>query len=73
MSQILILNNGKSETIFSPRNFEDLIDRYLGVDSANYYHCQIQHLVDLIEEHLMFIEDENEIEYIRGELKDGHY
>ena len=37
MPQMLTLSNGRPETILSPKDFEDLIDKHMGMDCANYY------------------------------------
>ena len=34
MSQMLQMSNGRPETILSPKDFEDLVDKYMGLDSA---------------------------------------
>ena len=40
MPQMLTLSNGRPETILSPKDFEDLIDKHMGMDCANYYQNQ---------------------------------
>ena len=40
MLQMLTLSNGRPETILSPKDFEDLIDKHMGMDCANYYQNQ---------------------------------
>jgi hypothetical protein len=47
---MLMMNNGRPETILSPKDFEDLIDKYMGLESANYYQNQIEQLTSLIKE-----------------------
>ncbi len=49
MSEMLTMNNNYPEVIISPRDFEDLIDKYMGRDSANYYERQIETLTRQIE------------------------
>ena len=45
MPQVLALKpNDKPETIFSPRDFEELIDKHMGFDSARFYRSQIEAL-----------------------------
>ena len=44
MPQMLTLSNGRPETILSPKDFEDLIDKHMGMDCANYYQNQIEQL-----------------------------
>lgn len=48
MPQMLTLSNGRPETILSPKDFEDLIDKHMGMDCANYYQNQIEQLSELI-------------------------
>ena len=48
MPQMLTLNNGRPETILSSKDFEDLIDKHMGMDCANYYQKQIEQLSELI-------------------------
>ena len=35
MPQMLTLSNGRPETILSTKDFEDLIDKHMGMDCAN--------------------------------------
>ena len=57
MPQLLTMSNGKSETILSPKDFEYLIDKHMGLDSANYYQNQIEELSELIRELDSYIDD----------------
>ena len=50
MPQMLTLSNGRPETILSPKDFEDLIDKHMGMDCANYYQNQIEQLSELIQD-----------------------
>lgn len=38
MPKMLTMSNGRPETILSSRDFEDLIDKYMGNECANHYH-----------------------------------
>lgn len=49
MPQMLTLSNGRPETILSPKDFEDLIDKHMGMDCANYYQNQIEQLSERFE------------------------
>ena len=49
MPQMLTLSNGRPETILSPKDFEDLIDKHMGMDCANYYQNQIEQLQNSFE------------------------
>lgn len=44
MPEMLTMSNGRPETILSVRDFEDLVDKYMGMDCANFYHRQIEAL-----------------------------
>lgn len=48
MSRVLTMSNGRPETILSPKDFEELIDKHMGLDSANYYQNQIEQLSECI-------------------------
>lgn len=48
MPQMLTMSNGRPETILSPKDFEDLIDKHMGMDCANYYQRQIEALSECI-------------------------
>ena len=57
MPQVLAMSNGRPETILSPKDFEDLIDKHMGMDSANYYQNQIEQLSECIRELSSYIDD----------------
>ena len=38
MGHVMRLLNGTCETIFSPDDFEDVLDKYLGMEAADYFH-----------------------------------
>ena len=38
------LKNGMVETVSCPRDFENLIDKYLGAECADYYNRQMEEL-----------------------------
>ena len=38
------LKNGMVETVSCPRDFENLIDKYLGAECADYYKAQMKEL-----------------------------
>lgn len=57
MPKMLTMSNGKPETILSPRDFEDLIDKHMGMDSANYYQEQIEALSECIRDCLKEFDD----------------
>lgn len=57
MPQMLTLSNGRPETILSPKDFEDLIDKHMGMDCANYYQNQIKQLSELIRDLDSYVDD----------------
>lgn len=66
MPQMLTLSNGRPETILSPKDFEDLIDKYMGMDCANYYRNQIEQLSELIQELDSCFDDK----YVHADVKE---
>ena len=38
MGQVMKLANGSVETIMNERDFEDILDKYLGTEAADYFH-----------------------------------
>jgi predicted nucleic acid-binding Zn-ribbon protein len=72
MAQTLRIENSTNsiETIFDDRDFEDLLDKYLGYEVARYYSERIRELEGEIEE----LKEENEtltsdLEDLREELR----
>ena len=59
MPQVLTMSNGRPETILSPKDLEDLIDKHMGMDSANYYQNQIEQLSECIRELSSYIDDKD--------------
>ena len=57
MPQMLTMSNGKPETILSPKDFEDLVDKHMGLDSANYYQNQIEQLSQCIRDLANYVDD----------------
>lgn len=66
MPRVLMMNNGRPETILSPKDFEDLIDKYMGMDCANYYQNQIEQLSSYIRDLVSYIDDKD----IRSETEE---
>ena len=73
MPKMLTMNNGRPETILSSRDFEDLIDKYMGSESANHYHEQIEQLSECICELSSYINDSAIAEEIEEVLKINGY
>lgn len=57
MPRVLQMNNGRPETILSPKDFEDLIDKHMGMDCANYYQEQIEQLSECIRDLAQYVDD----------------
>lgn len=58
MPQVIKLNDGKVETLFGERDFEYLIDKYMGFDSVQYYRELISDYEEKIEEARVCDDDE---------------
>lgn len=69
MPQVLTMSNGRPETILSPKDFEDLVDKYMGVDCANYYQCQIEQLSECIRDLASYVDDKDITEEVEEVLK----
>lgn len=69
MPQVLAMSNGKPETILSPKDFEDLIDTHMGLDSANYYQNQIEQLSECIRGLAQYINDKDVLAEVEEVLK----
>ena len=74
MPQVLALKpNDKPETIFSPRDFEELIDKHMGFDSARFYRSQIEQLSECIRSLAQSVNDPDISEEIEEVLKVNGY
>lgn len=73
MPQMLTLSNGRPETILSPKYFEDLIDKHIGRDCANYYQNQIEQLSELIRDLDGYVGDKDVHSTIKEVLKEHGY
>lgn len=73
MSQVLQMSNGRPETILSPKDFEDLVDKYMGLDCANYYQNQIEQLSECIRDLASYVNDKDITEEIEEVLKVNGY
>lgn len=73
MPKMLTMSNGRPETILSPKDFEDMIDKYMGLDSANYYQNQIEQLSGCIRDLAAYIDDKDIKEEIEEVLKVNGY
>lgn len=66
MPTVLKMSNGRPETILSPKDFEDLVDKYMGLECANYYQNQIEQLSSCIRDLADYIDDKD----IRSEIEE---
>lgn len=74
MPQMLTLSNGRPETILSPKDFEDLIDKqHMGMDCANYYQNQIEQLSELIRDLDSYVDDKDVHSTVKEVLKEHGY
>lgn len=69
MPQVLQMSNGRPETILSPKDFEDLVDKYMGMDCANYYQNQIEQLSECIESLASYVNDRDIKQEVEEVLK----
>ena len=70
---LTITQSIEPEVIFNSRDFEDLIDKYMGFDSAKYYRNQIEQLSDCIRDLSTYIDDKYITEEIEEVLKVNGY
>lgn len=73
MPRVLTMSNGRPETILSPKDFEDLIDKHMGLECANYYQNQIEQLSECIRGLATYIDDKDITEEIEEVLKENGY
>lgn len=65
MPKVLMVKD-KPETLFSTRDFEELIDKHMGFDCARHYREQITELSDCIRDLTQYIDDKD----IRSEVEE---
>lgn len=73
MPRVLSMSNGRPETILSPKDFEDLIDKHMGMDCANYYQNQIEQLSECIRDLSNYIDDSYVKQDVEEVLKENGY
>lgn len=74
MPTVLALKpDNRPENIFSPRDFEELVDKHMGMDSAKYYRSQIEQLSECIRDLSNYIDDKDISEEIEEVLKVNGY
>lgn len=57
MARVIEMKDRKIETVFTARDFEDLIEKYMGYECAKHYHEQITELSELIRELSLYVDD----------------
>lgn len=63
MGQVMKLANGSVETIMNEKDFEDVLDKYLGTEAADYFHSlfkdydEVKALQEKVEELESKVED----------------
>lgn len=58
MPKVLMVKD-KPETLFSTRDFEELIDKHMGLECAKHYREQITELSDCIRDLTKYIDDKD--------------
>lgn len=58
MPKVLMVKD-KPETLFSTRDFEELIDKHMGFECAKHYRKQITELSDCIRDLTKYIDDKD--------------
>lgn len=69
MPQVLQMSNGRPEVIVYPKDFEDLIDKYMSTECANYYQNQIEQLSECIKSLASYVNDRAITEEVEEVLK----
>lgn len=69
MPQVLQMSNGRPEVIVYTKDFEDLIDKYMGAECANYYQNQIEQLSECIKSLASYVNDQAITEEVEEVLK----
>ena len=70
---LIMTKENKQEFIFSSRDFEELLDKYIGADAALCYRTQIDELSAYIEELDGYIDDEAVHACTRETLRENGY
>lgn len=73
MPQMLTLINGRLKTILSPKDFEDLINKHMGMGCANYYQKQIEQLSEIIRDLDSYVDDRDVNSTVKEVLKEYGY
>lgn len=85
MGQVMKLANGSVETILNPNDFEDILDKYLGSEAADYFReirekaeqaDEFEQQVDMLEEKVNELEiaaDNHQADYDRLEAEYEEY
>ena len=50
MADVITLKDGSVEIIFEPKNFQELIDQYLGYEAAKYFQLLVKNYETRVEE-----------------------
>ena len=73
MPQMLTLINGRLKTILSPKDFEGLINKHMGMGCANYYQKQIEQLSEIIRDLDSYVDDRDVHSTVKEVLKEYGY
>lgn len=72
MPKVLMVKD-KPETLFSTRDFEELIDKHMGFDSAKHYREQITELSECIRDLANYVDDKDICSEVEEVLKISGY
>lgn len=59
MPEVISIKGEKPDVIFNARDFEELIDKHMGMDCAKYYRNQIEQLSECIRELTAYVNDKD--------------
>ena len=59
MPEVISIKGQRPDVIFNARDFEELIDKHMGMGCAKYYRSQIEQLSDCIRELTAYVNDKD--------------
>ena len=59
MPEVISIKGEKPDVIFNARDFEELIDKHMGMDCAKYYRNKIEQLSECIRELTAYVNDKD--------------
>lgn len=70
MPQVMTLIDGENETVFDARDFEDLVDKYMGMEARNYFREIADELANYEDHFGTYEELEEKVEELTEKLND---